>query len=119
MLSYRNFNFSMYNPNNRSSYFIKGFPCIHNNSTIRCKQNQVGQYFQEGGLIYLPEDTLGLQLIGGSHMKNAKTNNKPHHTLQFRSNIKLAAAASLLSKWLFCTLIFRHRFSVFPSLLQN
>lgn len=81
MLSYRNFNFRVYKPNNRCSYIVIGHPVIHNKSTTSCKQNQVGQYFQVGGLIYLPEATLGLQLIGGSHMKNVKTNNKPHHTL--------------------------------------
>lgn len=67
----------------------------------------------------MPEGMLGLQLIGDSLMKNAKKYNKPCHTLQFRSKLKLAAAASLLSKWAFRTLIFMHVFSVFPSVLQN
>lgn len=98
MLSYRNFNFSVHKPNNRNSHVLISHPFIHNKSTIRRKQNQVRQYFQEEGLIYLLEDMLGLQLIGDSHMKNAKKYNKPHHTLQFTSKIKLATAASLLSK---------------------
>lgn len=50
-----------------SSYVRIGHPFKHNKSTIRCKQNQVGQYFQEEELTYLPEGALGLQLTGGSH----------------------------------------------------
>lgn len=72
MLTDRNVNFRVYQPSNRSSCVRIGHPFKHNKSTIRCKQNQVGQYFREEELNYLPEGTLGLQLTGGSHMKNAK-----------------------------------------------
>lgn len=122
---YRNFHFRVYKPNNRSSYVIIDLPFLHNKSTIRCKQNQVGQHFQERGLIYLPEGMLGLQLISGSHMKNAKTNNKTHHTLQFRSKIKLAAAAicflnGLSAHWSSCKdFLFSHQFYRTKSFLHN
>lgn len=114
---------SVYKPNSRSSCVRVGHHFKHNKITTRCKQNQVGQYFQEG-LIFLPESSLGLQLIGGSHMKNAKkTQQTPPHSSGEKLNLlqlPVCFLNGLSSHWSLCTdFLFSHQFYRTKSFPQN